>query len=125
MSFFNALPPLYIFEFVAGSHVLVCCCCTKREVRCLNLYDRSLFLNKKNKKKDKGERRQVVAAATAAAAGHSLGQNVSALAEEGPNTEPEGVGYGIAIGQLILRLRLYPLIRADSRKHKQQARKGS
>ena len=67
----------------------------------------------------------MVAAATAAAAGHSLGQNVSALAEEGPNTEPEGVGYGIAIGQLILRLRLYPLIRADSRKHKQQARKGS
>jgi hypothetical protein len=51
----------------------------------------------------------------ALAASHSLGQNISALAEEGPDTEPEGVGNGIAIGQFVLSLRLYPLIRADSK----------
>jgi hypothetical protein len=45
----------------------------------------------------------------------SLGQNVPALAEEGPNTEPESVGYRIAVGQFVLRLRLYPLIGADSK----------
>jgi hypothetical protein len=56
---------------------------------------------------------------------HSLGQNISALAEEGPNTEPEGVGYGIAIREFVLRLRLYPLIRADSKITKAARRESS